>query len=76
MSGEGPVSEYAYVHSAAVAGLPYFSSPLRLGRSGVDEVLPLGPMDSLETENFQAMKAELLGSIKKGEEFVARGPTK
>ncbi len=76
MSGETPVLEYGYVSSSAVPGLPYFSSPLRLGRRGVEEVLPLGRMDAMETENFEAMKAELLGSIQKGEEFVARGPAK
>ncbi|KXZ53861.1 hypothetical protein GPECTOR_6g779 [Gonium pectorale] len=74
MSGEGPVTEYAYVRSEAVAGLPYFSSPLRLGKGGVEEVLPLGAMDELEAANFEAMKAELMGSINKGVEFVAKGP--
>ncbi|GLC44879.1 hypothetical protein PLESTM_001657400 [Pleodorina starrii] len=74
MGGEGAVAEYAYVRSSAVEGLPYFSSPLRLGRAGVEDILPLGPMDAMESENFEAMKAELLGSIRKGEEFVAKGP--
>ncbi|GFR51769.1 hypothetical protein Agub_g14225 [Astrephomene gubernaculifera] len=80
MSGEGPVTEYAYVAATAAsssvvpAGLPYFSSPLRLGRGGVEEVLPLGPLDALEAENLAAMKDELLGSIRKGVEFAAKGP--
>ncbi|PNW77127.1 hypothetical protein CHLRE_10g423250v5 [Chlamydomonas reinhardtii] len=84
MSGEGPVSEYAYIRhpprlssgsgSSVAVDLPYFSSPVRLGRLGVEEVLPLGPMDALEADNFAAMKAELLGSIKKGVEFAAKGP--
>jgi malate dehydrogenase len=45
---------------------------VRLGRSGVEEFLPLGPMNELERENLAALKSELLGSINKGVEFAHR----
>jgi malate dehydrogenase len=39
----------------------------------VQEYLPLGRFSELEAQNFQALKAELRASIKKGVDFVAKG---
>eukprot|EP00798_Chlamydomonas_sp_ICE-L_P025034 gene25034-10680_t len=61
MSGEPGVLEYAYVHSSVVPGVPFFSSRLRLGSSGV-------------AQGLEALKPELMGSIKKGVDFVANPP--
>lgn len=47
-------------------------SPIRLGRSGIDEFLPLGPMNDLEQRNYDKMLPELAGSIQKGIEFVQK----
>jgi malate dehydrogenase len=47
-------------------------SPVRLGRSGVEEMLPLGPMNELEQRNYDTMLPELAGSIQKGVEFVQK----
>lgn len=47
-------------------------SPIRLGRSGIEEFLPLGAMNDLEQRNYDTMLPELAGSIKKGIEFVQR----
>jgi malate dehydrogenase len=49
---------------------------VRLGRSGVEEFLPLGPMNALEKDNLAALKAELLASIHKGVEFAHRAAPK
>ncbi len=45
---------------------------MRLGRGGVEEFLPLGPMNELEQKNYDTMMGELAGSIRKGIEFVQK----
>lgn len=47
-------------------------SPVRLGRSGIEEFLPLGPMNDLEQKNYDKMLTELASSIQKGVEFVQK----
>lgn len=69
LSGEGGVTECTFVASA-MTSLPFFASPVRLGRGGVEEFLPLGPMSELEQRNYDSMLVELAGSIRKGVEFV------
>lgn len=49
-----------------------FFSPVRLGRSGIEEFLPLGPMNDLEQRNYDKMLGELAGSIQKGIDFVQK----
>lgn len=71
MSGEDGIVECAYVASS-VTELPFFASPLRLGVNGVEEYLPLPPLNMLETENFKSMKEGLKSSIQKGLDFAAR----
>lgn len=60
MNSRKSTHSLSHAHSlarlAVAVDLPYFSSPVRLGRLGVEEVLPLGPMDALEADNFAAMK--------------------
>ena len=36
----------------------------------MQEYLPLGRFNELESENFEALKSELRGSIQKGIDFV------
>lgn len=69
MHGENGIIECSYVPST-VTELPYFASRVRLGRSGIEEFLPLGPLSDTEREGIDAMKVELLDSIKKGYSFV------
>lgn len=70
MNGQ-PQVECSYVAST-VTELPFFSSKVRLGRQGAEEVMPLGPLNHLEAANLEALKAELRSSIQKGVDFVAR----
>ncbi|GAB4820437.1 hypothetical protein N2152v2_007483 [Parachlorella kessleri] len=72
MRGEGSVTECAYVASTLTEH-PFFASPVRLGRNGIAEFLPLPSLNKLEQENFKAMGAELAASIRKGVDFVHRG---
>lgn len=70
MSGESGVIECAYVQSR-LTSLPFFASPVRLGRKGVEEFLPLGPLSEEEQRGYDAMLPELSSSIQKGVEFAA-----
>lgn len=47
-------------------------SPVRLCRSGIEEFLPLGPMNDLEQRNYDKMLNELADSIQKGIDFVQK----
>uniref|UniRef100_A0A6T8SHX4 Malate dehydrogenase n=1 Tax=Chlamydomonas leiostraca TaxID=1034604 RepID=A0A6T8SHX4_9CHLO len=71
-AGENGVTEYAYVQSSVVPGLPFFSSKLRLAQSGITEVCGLGPLSGAEARGLDALKGELADSIRKGVEFVAK----
>ena len=71
MSGESGIVECTFVAST-LTSLPFFASPVRLGARGVEEFLPLGPMNALEQRNYDEMLGELAGSIRKGLEFVEK----
>eukprot|EP00884_Botryococcus_braunii_P001761 jgi/Botrbrau1/11586/Bobra.247_1s0007.1 len=72
MAGEAGVVECAFVQSG-LTDVPFFASRLLLGPKGVEEYLPLGPMTGSEVAGLQALKPELLDSIKKGVDFVNKG---
>lgn len=61
-----------------VPGFPFFASRVLLGKDGVSKVYGLGELDAFEAKALEALKPELLGSIKKGVEFAntpAAAPT-
>eukprot|EP00963_Diacronema_lutheri_P003849 scaffold287_cov337-Pavlova_lutheri.AAC.212 len=69
MQGVKGIVECAYV-SSSITELPYFASPVVLGRDGVEAYLPLGPLNAGEREALQLIKPDLLRSIQKGTEFA------
>ena len=69
MQGAKGIVECAYV-SSSVTELPFFASPVQLGRDGVETYLPLGPLNTGEREALQLLKSELARSIQKGTEFA------
>lgn len=71
MRGDAGVIECAYIDSQ-VTELPYFASKVRLGRGGVEEVLPLGPLNDYEREGLEKAKKELEASVEKGVSFVRK----
>merc|ERR1711941_767 len=71
MQGQEGVVECAYVASD-VTEAKYFATPLVLGPSGVEKNLGLGTLSEFEQGLLAAAIPELIGSIKKGEEFVAK----
>lgn len=71
LRGDAAVVHCAYVASE-VTELPFFASKVRLGRSGVEEIYPLGPLNEYERAGLEKAKKELAGSIQKGVSFVKK----
>lgn len=69
MGGKKDVIECAFVENNLTAS-PFFSTPVRLGPNGVEEVLPFGKLSSYEEKVFNAMLPDLIAQVKKGQEFV------
>ncbi|KAL1537026.1 malate dehydrogenase [Salvia divinorum] len=71
LRGDAGVVECAFVPSQ-VTELPFFASRVRLGRSGVEEIYPLGPLNEYERVGLEKAKKELGGSIEKGVSFAKK----
>jgi malate dehydrogenase len=71
LSGEANVEEYSYVASDKTE-LPFFSTKVRLGTQGIEEIydLPLDKLNQYEKDAVQAAIPELRESIQKGVDFV------
>uniref|UniRef100_A0A8C4Q933 Malate dehydrogenase n=1 Tax=Eptatretus burgeri TaxID=7764 RepID=A0A8C4Q933_EPTBU len=70
MAGESGIKECSFV-SSTITDLPYFSSPVQLGKQGVQKVEGLGKLTVQEEKMVEEAKGELAGSISKGEKFAA-----
>merc|ERR1712055_305442 len=70
MSGQEGVVECSYVASD-VTEAKYFATPVVLGPNGIEKNLGLGTLTEFEQGLLAAALPELIGSIKKGEKFVA-----
>ena len=68
-AGEEGIVECAFVDSG-VTDLPFFSTPVELGRDGVKTVHPIGDVSDFEADLIEKMKPELAASIEKGVKFV------
>jgi len=65
--GDENISQCAYVEHTE---MPWFSTRLSLGKDGVDEILPIGPISEYEEGLLQDCKAELEKNIQKGIDFA------
>lgn len=70
LSGDADVVQCTFVASNLTES-PFFASPVRIGKNGVEEFLPLGEMNKLEADNLEELKPQLAASIQKGVDFVA-----
>lgn len=70
LNGEEGVVECAYIRSD-ITEATYFSTPIVFGPKGIAKNLGLGKLSAFESSLVEAAIAELKGSIKKGESFVA-----
>lgn len=69
LNGDTDVIECTYVAST-VTEVPYFSSKVKLGKNGVEQIYGLGDMNDYERNALKAMMPELRASIEKGVKFV------
>ncbi|CAH9066704.1 unnamed protein product [Cuscuta europaea] len=71
LRGDAGVVECAFV-SSQVTDLPFFASKVCLGRNGVEEIYPLGPLNEYERAGLEKAKKELAASIQKGILFLQK----
>ncbi|KAF5202010.1 Malate dehydrogenase, glyoxysomal [Thalictrum thalictroides] len=69
LRGDAGVIECSYV-SSQVTELPFFATKVRLGRTGAEEIFPLGPLNEYERAGLEKAKKELAESIQKGASFI------
>jgi len=69
LSGAPNVVECSFVENNLTAA-PFFSTPIRLGKNGVEEVLHFGKLSAFEQKGLDAMLPDLVAQAKKGVEFV------
>jgi malate dehydrogenase len=67
--GEKGVVQCAFVESTLTEA-PYFASPCKFGKNGVEEVLPYGTLTPFEQSWFDKMMPDLKKQIQKGVDFV------
>ena len=48
----------------------FFSQPVRLGKEGVEEILPIGPLSNFEQQALENMLPTLRADIELGEKFI------
>ncbi|KAH1080192.1 hypothetical protein J1N35_019953 [Gossypium stocksii] len=75
LDGDGDVYECSFVQSD-LTDLPFFASRIKLGRNGVEALIPsdLIGLSEYEEKAFEALKPELKASIEKGIAFVQKQP--
>ncbi|KAH7520365.1 hypothetical protein FEM48_Zijuj08G0136200 [Ziziphus jujuba var. spinosa] len=69
LRGDSGIVQCAFVASQ-VTELPFFASKVRLGRTGAEEIYPLGPLNEYERVGLEKAKKELAASIEKGVSFI------
>merc|ERR1712151_619447 len=65
-----PTTECAYVMSDVVPGVPYFTSKVTFGRSGVQTVHPLGQLNKYEQGRLAQATEALKTEIKSGLDYA------
>jgi len=70
LTGKAGIIECCYVDAGLEQG-QFFAQPVRLGKSGVDAVLPYGDVSEFEKNALALMVEELRDNISLGEQFVS-----
>ena len=70
------VVENSFVESPLYAdkGVPFFSSPVTLGKNGVEKIHPIGDITAKESELLETALDGLKKNIEKGVKFVSENP--
>lgn len=69
MKGEEGIVQCAYVESE-LTDAPYFASPCKFGKNGVEEVMGFGELSPYEQQWMDKMLPDLKKQIQKGVDFV------
>jgi len=69
IDGEKNVVECTFVENKLTVA-PFFSTPVKLGPNGVEEVLHFGKLSAFEQKGLDAMMPDLVAQAKKGADFV------
>lgn len=69
LRGEEGVIQCAFVESELTEA-PFFASPVKFGKGGVEEVLPFGELSEYERGWYEKMMPDLKKQIQKGIDFV------
>ncbi len=69
IGGAKGVVENTFVENN-ITPAPFFSTPVRLGPNGVEEVLHYGKLSAFEQKGLDAMLPDLVAQAKKGVDFV------
>ena len=69
LNGEDNIIECAYVESDGKYAR-FFAQPIRLGKNGIEERLPINIMNTLEKNKLENMLETLNNDIKLGEDFI------
>jgi len=69
ISGNKNVIECSFVENNLTKA-PFFSTPVKLGPNGVEEILPFGKLTEFEQKALDAMIPDLISQAKKGVDFV------
>jgi malate/lactate dehydrogenase len=70
MAGEKNVVACSFVENNLTKA-PFFSTPVRLGPNGVEEVLHYGTVSPYEQDILDKMIPDLIAQAKKGTDFIA-----
>ena len=69
MKGEQNVIECAFTENN-VTSAPYFSTRVRLGPNGAEEILPIGQLSAFETQSLEKLVPDLIVQAQKGIQFA------
>ncbi|MDC0611791.1 malate dehydrogenase [Vibrio sp.] len=69
LQGEAGIVEYAYV-DGDTGHASLFAQPIKLGKNGIEETLPIGALSKFEQDALDSMLDTLKADIQKGVEFV------
>eukprot|EP00604_Paraphysomonas_vestita_P001804 CAMPEP_0174821290 /NCGR_PEP_ID=MMETSP1107-20130205/6177_1 /TAXON_ID=36770 /ORGANISM="Paraphysomonas vestita, Strain GFlagA" /LENGTH=228 /DNA_ID=CAMNT_0016038149 /DNA_START=355 /DNA_END=1041 /DNA_ORIENTATION=+ len=69
MKGEKNVVECTFVENDLTSA-PFFSTKVRLGPNGVEEILPVGPLSAFEADSLSKLVPDLIVQANKGIQFA------
>lgn len=72
--GDYGIIECSYVESTMRPEVPFFSSRVRLGAEGVEELLPMRPLTMFENDIIEAAIPELVKDVEAGVAYASKPP--